>query len=77
MRPRGCWPVRTIWTCWRRACAKACRYEVFGREALELVEGKLAFAVIKNRLKMTHIDDMHGHMSEDPAEEEDTPEDAE
>ena len=53
------------------------RYEVFGREALELVEGKLAFAVIKNRLKMTHIDDMHGHMSEDPAEEEDTPEDAE
>ena len=34
------------------------RYEVFGRDALELVEGKLAFAVVKGRLKMTHIDDM-------------------
>jgi len=34
------------------------RYEVFGRDALELVEGKLAFAVVKGRLKMTHVDDM-------------------
>ena len=34
------------------------RYEVFGRDALELVEGKLAFAVEKGRLKMTHIDDV-------------------
>jgi len=40
------------------------RYEIFGREALDLVEGKLAFAVVKNRLKMTHIDDMHGAMRE-------------
>ncbi len=34
------------------------RYEVFGKDALELVEGKLAFAVEKGRLKMTHIDDV-------------------
>ena len=34
------------------------RYEVFGKDALELVEGKLAFAVENGRLKMTHIDDV-------------------
>lgn len=34
------------------------RYDVFGRDALELVEGKLAFAVERGRLKMTHIDDV-------------------
>jgi ribonuclease D len=34
------------------------RYEIFGRDALELVEGKLAFAVENGRLKMTHIDDV-------------------
>ncbi|APE28981.1 ribonuclease D [Aurantiacibacter gangjinensis] len=34
------------------------RYEIFGRDALDLVEGKLAFAVEKGRLKMTHIDDV-------------------
>ncbi len=34
------------------------RYEQFGRDALELVEGKLAFAVVKNRLKMAHIDEI-------------------
>lgn len=33
------------------------RYETFGRDALDLVEGKLAFAVENGRLKMTHIDD--------------------
>jgi ribonuclease D len=33
------------------------RYEVFGKDALDLVEGKLAFAVEKGRLKMTHVDD--------------------
>ena len=32
------------------------RYEVFGRDALELVEGRLAFAVEKGRLKMTRIE---------------------
>jgi ribonuclease D len=34
------------------------RFDQFGRDALELVEGKLAFAVIAGKLKMTHIDDM-------------------
>ncbi|WP_095011757.1 ribonuclease D [Tsuneonella mangrovi] len=34
------------------------RYEVFGKDALDLVEGKLAFAVENGRLKMTHIDDV-------------------
>lgn len=34
------------------------RFEVFGRDALELVEGKLAFAVEHGRLKMTHIDEV-------------------
>ena len=34
------------------------RYEVFGRDALELVEGRLAFAVVSGKLTMTHIDEM-------------------
>ncbi len=38
------------------------RFEVFGRDALELVEGKLAFAVRNGKLTMTHIDDMHAAM---------------
>ena len=33
------------------------RREVFGKDALDLVEGKRAFAVEKGRLKMTHIND--------------------
>jgi ribonuclease D len=40
------------------------RFEQFGREALELVEGKLAFAVVRGKLRMTHIDDMHDAMLE-------------
>ena len=32
------------------------RYDAFGKDALDLVEGKLAFAVKRGRLKMTHID---------------------
>jgi ribonuclease D len=32
------------------------RYEIFGRDALELVEGRLGFGVEKGRLKMTRID---------------------
>ena len=36
------------------------RFEQFGRDALELVEGKVAFAVVKNRLKMAHIDAIAG-----------------
>ncbi|MFC3173645.1 ribonuclease D [Novosphingobium bradum] len=38
------------------------RFEQFGRDALELVEGKLAFAVLGGRLKMTHIDEIHEEM---------------
>ena len=45
------------------------RYEVFGRDALELVEGKLAFAVRKGKLHMAHIDDVHAGMMEAQAAE--------
>jgi ribonuclease D len=45
------------------------RYEVFGKDALELVEGKLGFAVKDGRLKMTHIDEMQASMEEALAEE--------
>ena len=38
------------------------RFEVFGNDALDLVEGKLAFAVVRNRLRMTHIDEIHEEM---------------
>ena len=34
------------------------RFEVFGKDALDLVEGKLAFAVVNGKLKMTHTDDL-------------------
>ena len=34
------------------------RFEQFGRDALQLVEGKLAFAVVEGKLKMAHIDDI-------------------
>jgi ribonuclease D len=40
------------------------RYDVFGKDALELVEGRLAFAVQQGKLKMTHIDDMQASMEE-------------
>ena len=45
------------------------RYEVFGKDALELVEGRLAFAVKDGRLLMTHIDDLHAGMVETQAAE--------
>jgi len=45
------------------------RYDVFGRDALELVEGKLAFAVKRGKLHMTHIDDMAGELAETQAAE--------
>lgn len=32
------------------------RFEVFGKDALDLVEGKMAFAVVNGRLKMTRIE---------------------
>ncbi len=38
------------------------RYETFGHDALDLVEGKLAFAVLNGKLKMQHVDDMHEEM---------------
>jgi len=41
------------------------RFEQFGRDALELVEGKVAFAVVKSRLKMAHIDAIAG-VNDDP-----------
>ena len=34
------------------------RYDTFGHDALDLVEGKLAFAVVNGKLKMTHVDDV-------------------
>ncbi|GGD53277.1 ribonuclease D [Erythrobacter arachoides] len=40
------------------------RYDVFGKDALELVEGKLAFAVERGRLKMAHIDQVRADMAE-------------
>ena len=45
------------------------RFEQFGREALELVEGKLAFAVIGGKLRMTHIDEIHGEMGAQAAQD--------
>ncbi|WP_379547287.1 ribonuclease D [Qipengyuania sp. DSG2-2] len=39
------------------------RYEVFGKDALDLVEGKLAFAVRDGKLHMTHVDDMADDMA--------------
>ncbi|TWJ09775.1 ribonuclease D [Altererythrobacter ishigakiensis] len=45
------------------------RYDVFGKDALELVEGKLAFAVKGGKLTMTHIDDMHAAMEQSLAAE--------
>jgi len=52
------------------------RFEVFGRDALELVEGKLAFAVLEGRLRMTHIDQIHAEMRENNAMPPDDDEDA-
>lgn len=40
------------------------RYDIFGRDALELVEGKLAFAVRDGKLAMTHVDDVQAGMEE-------------
>jgi ribonuclease D len=34
------------------------RYDIFGHDALDLVEGKMAFAVVDGKLKMTHVDDV-------------------
>ncbi|MEZ5695256.1 MAG: ribonuclease D [Sphingomonadaceae bacterium] len=45
------------------------RYEVFGKDALELVEGQLAFAVKNGKLTMTHINDMAGELANTAAVE--------
>ncbi|MBA4765079.1 MAG: ribonuclease D [Erythrobacter sp.] len=45
------------------------RYEVFGKDALELVEGRLAFAVKDGKLLMTHVDDVHAGMMETAQDE--------
>ena len=45
------------------------RFEVFGRDAVELVEGKLAFAVVDGRLKMTHVDELADEMASEPVSE--------
>ncbi|HQV02867.1 MULTISPECIES: ribonuclease D [unclassified Novosphingobium] len=35
---------------------KGWRFDVFGRDALDLVEGKMAFAVVNGKLKMTRVE---------------------
>ncbi|MEM7687675.1 MAG: ribonuclease D [Pseudomonadota bacterium] len=40
------------------------RYDVFGKDALELVEGRMAFAVQNGKLAMAHIDDMQAGMED-------------
>ncbi len=39
------------------AVLESWRFEQFGRDALDLVEGRLAFAVVAGKLKITRIDD--------------------
>ena len=48
---------------------KTWRYDAFGHDALDLVEGKLAFAVVNGKLKMTHVDDVADPVPETVAEE--------
>ena len=45
------------------------RYEQFGHAALDLVEGRLAFAVVNGKLKMTHVDDVEPEAVPDQAPE--------
>jgi len=45
------------------------RYEVFGKDALELVEGRMAFTVKDGRMLMTHIDEDDGGDGEIAAED--------
>jgi len=54
------------------------RYEVFGRDALELVEGRLGFGVERGRLKMTRIDretQAEAEQARPPAPDDDDDED--
>ncbi len=41
------------------------RFQQFGKDALDLVEGKMAFAVVNGKLKMTHVDDV---VEDEPSE---------
>lgn len=43
------------------------RFEQFGKDALNLVEGKLAFAVVSGKLKMTQVDDEARKQAEEAA----------
>ena len=45
------------------------RFDQFGRDALDLVEGKMAFAVVNGKLKMTHIDDVVADPDAQPADD--------
>jgi hypothetical protein len=49
------------------ALLESWRFDQFGRDALELVEGKLAFAVVNGKLKMAHIDDRRQRQRSTPA----------
>ena len=44
------------------------RYEVFGRDALELVEGRLGFTVKNGKLAMTRVEDVPAEETEAAAE---------
>ncbi|WP_334183635.1 ribonuclease D [Novosphingobium sp.] len=52
------------------------RYEVFGRDALALVEGKLAFAVENGKLKMTRVEEEASGETTDAASDEAAPDEA-
>ena len=49
------------------------RYEIFGKDALDLVEGKTGFAVKDGKLLMTHVDNIADHMSDSENEEDQVP----
>jgi ribonuclease D len=40
------------------------RYDQFGRDALDLVEGRLAFAVINGKMKMTRTENIDAHLAD-------------
>ena len=46
------------------------RYEVFGHEAVDLVEGKVAFTVVEGRMKMVHVDDVRATIAPPAVEAE-------
>ncbi|MBH0112968.1 ribonuclease D [Novosphingobium sp. YJ-S2-02] len=48
------------------------RFEIFGKDALELVEGRLAFAVENGRLKMTRVSADSDVFADTPAELDDS-----